>query len=167
MGTQLCELDLSGKMDTKKIYDVIVVGAGPVGLFLACELGLTNLDNTISILVLERDSLEPSATKSAWTTAPLGYLGFNTTTAEALYRRRMLAWREWFGTLLEARCWRPDILWAVTAGAARSASAAGFDFVGTGADLTGYSVLCDLHDCWTRQVAARLPPHKRRPIRRG
>jgi 2-polyprenyl-6-methoxyphenol hydroxylase-like FAD-dependent oxidoreductase len=32
------------------IYDVVIAGAGPVGLFLACELRLTGL----SVLVLEQ-----------------------------------------------------------------------------------------------------------------
>ncbi|WP_167361927.1 FAD-dependent oxidoreductase [Streptomyces yokosukanensis] len=33
------------------MHDVVIVGAGPVGLFLACELGLAGC----SVLVLERD----------------------------------------------------------------------------------------------------------------
>ncbi|XXR75446.1 FAD-dependent monooxygenase [Sorangium sp. So ce394] len=37
-------------------YDVIIAGAGPVGLFLACELGLAGA----SVLVLERDTTAAS-----------------------------------------------------------------------------------------------------------
>jgi len=37
------------------VYDVVIVGAGPVGLFLAGELALADC----SVLVLERDE-EPS-----------------------------------------------------------------------------------------------------------
>jgi 2-polyprenyl-6-methoxyphenol hydroxylase-like FAD-dependent oxidoreductase len=32
------------------VYDVVIAGGGPVGLFLACELGLAGT----SVLVLER-----------------------------------------------------------------------------------------------------------------
>jgi 2-polyprenyl-6-methoxyphenol hydroxylase-like FAD-dependent oxidoreductase len=65
-----------------KLYDVIVVGAGPVGLFLACELGLAGL----SVLVLERDQ-EP---ESPWKDAPLGRRGMNTSSAESIHRRGLL-----------------------------------------------------------------------------
>lgn len=41
-------------------YDVIIAGAGPIGLFLACELGLAN----ISVLVLERDEKAESPWKA-------------------------------------------------------------------------------------------------------
>ena len=37
--------------DFPEIYDVVIAGAGPVGLFLACELRLAGL----SVLVLEQD----------------------------------------------------------------------------------------------------------------
>ena len=46
------------------MYDVAIVGAGPVGLFLACELGLAGC----SVLVLERDQ-EPD---SQWQAFPDG-----------------------------------------------------------------------------------------------
>ena len=65
-----------------KSYDVIIGGAGPVGLFLACELGLAG----ISVLVLERDT----EMKTPWTVKPLGLRGLNTLSAEAFYRRGLL-----------------------------------------------------------------------------
>jgi 2-polyprenyl-6-methoxyphenol hydroxylase-like FAD-dependent oxidoreductase len=77
-------------MSTEKTYDVIIVGAGPVGLFLACELGLQATNDDVSVLVLERDSLEPTAANLAWTTAPLGVRGVNTASAETFYRRGLL-----------------------------------------------------------------------------
>jgi 2-polyprenyl-6-methoxyphenol hydroxylase-like FAD-dependent oxidoreductase len=64
------------------LYDVIIAGAGPIGLFLACELGLAHA----SVLVLERD-LKP---ESPWKVAPLGRRGLNTLSVENLYRRGLL-----------------------------------------------------------------------------
>ena len=65
-----------------QLYDVIIVGAGPIGLQLACELGLAH----VSVLVLERD-LEP---RSPWKDAPLGRRGLNTPSIEGFYRRGLL-----------------------------------------------------------------------------
>ncbi|OTA83532.1 hypothetical protein M434DRAFT_400681 [Hypoxylon sp. CO27-5] len=65
-----------------KTYDVIVAGAGPIGLFLACELKLANVD----VLVLERDA-NP---ESPWKSEPLGIRGLNTVSVESFYRRGML-----------------------------------------------------------------------------
>ncbi|MEU0568857.1 FAD-dependent monooxygenase [Nonomuraea sp. NPDC005983] len=64
------------------MHDVVIVGAGPVGLFLACELGLAGC----SVLVLER---EPER-HSPWKANPLGNRGLYTTSIEAFYRRGML-----------------------------------------------------------------------------
>ncbi|MFD6156454.1 FAD-dependent oxidoreductase [Nocardia sp. NPDC060256] len=64
------------------MHDVVIVGAGPVGLFLACELGLAGC----SVLVLEQDA-EPG---SPWRTAPLGMRGLSAPSVEAFYRRGML-----------------------------------------------------------------------------
>ena len=66
-----------------KSYDVIIAGAGPVGLFLACELALAKA----SVLVVERD-LE---TDSLWKVAPLGRRGLNTIATEHFYRRGLLS----------------------------------------------------------------------------
>ena len=66
-----------------KFYDVIIAGAGPVGLFLACELALEHA----SVLVLER---EPQL-ESPWKVAPLGRRGLNTLSVEHLYRRGLLS----------------------------------------------------------------------------
>jgi len=64
------------------VHDVVIVGAGPVGLFLACELGLAGC----SVLVLEREP-EP---RSPWRAAPLGMRGVSAASVEAFYRRGML-----------------------------------------------------------------------------
>lgn len=63
-------------------YDVIIVGAGPIGLFLAHELGLRGT----SVLVLEREV----TSDSPYRTAPLGLRGLNTISLEAFYRRDMM-----------------------------------------------------------------------------
>ena len=64
-----------------KTYDVIIAGAGPIGLFLAGEVALGGA----SVLVLERD-----ATESPLKAAPLGFRGANTLTMECLARRNLL-----------------------------------------------------------------------------
>ncbi|WP_214410162.1 FAD-dependent monooxygenase [Sphaerisporangium fuscum] len=64
------------------MHDVVIVGAGPVGLFLACELGLAGC----SVLVLEREP-EP---RSPWKADPLGMRGLSATSVEAFHRRGML-----------------------------------------------------------------------------
>ncbi|KAI1085973.1 monooxygenase [Rostrohypoxylon terebratum] len=63
-------------------YDVIIAGAGPIGLFLAHELGLRG----ISVLVLERDA----SPDSPYRRAPLGMRGLNTISMEAFYRRGIM-----------------------------------------------------------------------------
>jgi 2-polyprenyl-6-methoxyphenol hydroxylase-like FAD-dependent oxidoreductase len=65
-----------------QLYDVVIAGAGPIGLFLACELGLAGA----SVLVLERD-IKPASPRKA---EPLGRRGLNTVSIEALYRRGLL-----------------------------------------------------------------------------
>ncbi|MEV0266211.1 FAD-dependent oxidoreductase [Streptomyces sp. NPDC050617] len=62
--------------------DVAIVGAGPVGLFLARELGLAGC----SVLVLEREPELHSPTKAV----PLGMRGLSAASVEAFYRRGML-----------------------------------------------------------------------------
>lgn len=64
------------------IYDVVIAGAGPVGLFLACELRLARL----SVLVLEREDDPHSPLKRL----PFGMRGLSVPTLEALYRRGLL-----------------------------------------------------------------------------
>ncbi|MFC4328018.1 FAD-dependent oxidoreductase [Streptomyces andamanensis] len=64
------------------MHDVVIVGGGPVGLFLAGELGLAGC----SVLVLER---EP-APGSPWRAEPLGMRGLSAGSVEAFYRRGML-----------------------------------------------------------------------------
>ncbi|ABE35941.1 putative oxygenase SimA7 [Paraburkholderia xenovorans LB400] len=64
------------------IYDVVIAGAGPVGLFLACELRLLDL----SVLVLERAEDPHSPLKRL----PFGMRGLSAATLEAFYRRGLL-----------------------------------------------------------------------------
>jgi 2-polyprenyl-6-methoxyphenol hydroxylase-like FAD-dependent oxidoreductase len=63
-------------------YDVIISGAGPVGLFLACELGLAKC----SVLVLEKAENPQSPLKQI----PFGIRGLSAPTIEALDRRGLL-----------------------------------------------------------------------------
>ncbi|MFI9006111.1 FAD-dependent monooxygenase [Actinosynnema sp. NPDC053489] len=61
------------------MHDVVIAGAGPVGLFLACELGLGGC----SVLVLEREP-RPG---SRWRAAPLGLRGLSAASVQAFHRR--------------------------------------------------------------------------------
>ncbi|MBB2746402.1 UNVERIFIED_ORG: 2-polyprenyl-6-methoxyphenol hydroxylase-like FAD-dependent oxidoreductase [Microbispora rosea subsp. rosea] len=62
--------------------DVVVAGAGPVGLMLACELRLGG----VSVLVLEREA-EPEAAHKA---GAMGARSINAPTADAFHRRGLL-----------------------------------------------------------------------------
>ena len=64
------------------LYDVVIAGAGPVGLFLACELRLADL----SVLVLEQAEDPRSPLKRL----PFGMRGLSAPTIEAFYRRGLL-----------------------------------------------------------------------------
>ena len=80
-------------------YDVVIAGAGPVGLFLACELGLAG----IRTVVLERLS-DPNIPTRA---AGLGGRGLNIASMEAFYRRGLMdglrnSAEMWFGRPEEA-----------------------------------------------------------------
>jgi 2-polyprenyl-6-methoxyphenol hydroxylase-like FAD-dependent oxidoreductase len=63
-------------------YDVVISGAGPVGLLLACELALAKC----SVLILEKAENPYSAIKQI----PFGIRGLSAPTIEALYRRGLL-----------------------------------------------------------------------------
>jgi 2-polyprenyl-6-methoxyphenol hydroxylase-like FAD-dependent oxidoreductase len=63
-------------------HDVIISGAGPVGLFLACELALAKC----TVLILEKADNPHSPLKQF----PFGIRGLSTPTIEALYRRGLL-----------------------------------------------------------------------------
>ena len=63
-------------------HDVVIAGAGPVGLFLACELRLAG----VSVLVLERAEDPHSSLKRL----PFGMRGLWAPSTDALYRRGML-----------------------------------------------------------------------------
>jgi 2-polyprenyl-6-methoxyphenol hydroxylase-like FAD-dependent oxidoreductase len=67
---------------THSIYDVIISGAGPVGLFLACELALAKC----SVLILEKAEDPHSPLKQL----PFGIRGLNAPSIEALHRRGLL-----------------------------------------------------------------------------
>ncbi|WP_137933625.1 FAD-dependent monooxygenase [Mesorhizobium comanense] len=64
-------------------HDVIIAGAGPVGLFLACELRLAGL----SVLVLEQAPDPRSPLKRL----PFGMRGLSVPTTEAFHRRDLLS----------------------------------------------------------------------------
>ncbi|MBO0951117.1 FAD-dependent monooxygenase [Fibrella forsythiae] len=66
----------------QSIYDVLIAGAGPVGLFLACELALANC----SVLILEKKETPHSPLKQF----PFGIRGLSAPTIEAFYRRGLL-----------------------------------------------------------------------------
>lgn len=70
------------KTQDHTIYDVIISGAGPVGLFLACELALAKC----SVLVLEKAEDPHSLLKQL----PFGIRGLSAPTIEALDRRGLL-----------------------------------------------------------------------------
>lgn len=63
-------------------HDVIIAGGGPVGLFLACELGLAGC----SVLVLEREQTPQSPLKGL----PFGLRGLSVSTIESFDRRGLL-----------------------------------------------------------------------------
>jgi 2-polyprenyl-6-methoxyphenol hydroxylase-like FAD-dependent oxidoreductase len=65
------------------MYDVIIAGAGPVGLFLACELALAQC----SVLVLEKADIPDSPLKQM----PFGLRGLSAPSIEALHRRGLLS----------------------------------------------------------------------------
>jgi len=64
------------------IHDVIIAGAGPVGLLLACELRLAG----VSVLVLERAENAHAPLKRL----PFGMRGLTVPTIEAFDRRGLL-----------------------------------------------------------------------------
>ena len=77
-------------------YEVAIVGAGPVGLLLACELGLAG----VPTVVLERSTDSNVPTRMAG----LGGRGLNVASMEAFYRRGLMeelrnSAAMWFGPL--------------------------------------------------------------------
>jgi 2-polyprenyl-6-methoxyphenol hydroxylase-like FAD-dependent oxidoreductase len=68
---------------TPNYHDVLIAGAGPVGLFLACELRLAGC----SVLVIEQAS-DPSTPLKR---APFGLRGLSVPTVESFDRRGLLA----------------------------------------------------------------------------
>src|SRR5580698_7096838 len=70
------------KMKPPATHDAIISGAGPVGLFLACELTLAKC----SVLILEKAENPHSPLKQL----PFGIRGLSAPTIESLYRRGLL-----------------------------------------------------------------------------
>jgi len=70
------------RLPDSSFYDVIIAGAGPVGLFLACELRLA----ACSVLVLEQTQDPRSPLKRL----PFGLRGLSVPTIESLERRDLL-----------------------------------------------------------------------------
>ncbi|BCM89935.1 anhydrotetracycline monooxygenase [Abditibacteriota bacterium] len=75
-------LESRNSSQNHSIHDVIISGAGPVGLFLACELALAGC----SVLILEKEGNPHSPLKQI----PFGIRGLSAPTIEALYRRGLL-----------------------------------------------------------------------------
>jgi 2-polyprenyl-6-methoxyphenol hydroxylase-like FAD-dependent oxidoreductase len=75
-------LESNKPAQNNSIYDVVISGAGPVGLFLACELTLAKC----SVLILEKAEDPHSLLKQL----PFGIRGLSAPTIEALYRRGLL-----------------------------------------------------------------------------
>ncbi|WP_338640339.1 FAD-dependent monooxygenase [Burkholderia pyrrocinia] len=69
-------------MNLPVTHDVVIAGAGPVGLFLACELRLAGL----SVLVVEQTGDPGSPLKRL----PFGMRGLSAPTIDAFYRRGLL-----------------------------------------------------------------------------
>ncbi|MFL6710045.1 MAG: FAD-dependent monooxygenase, partial [Massilia sp.] len=69
-------------MSVISYYDVVIAGAGPVGLLLACELRLGGA----SVLVLERETSPANALKAL----PFGMRGLAAPSLAALSRRGLL-----------------------------------------------------------------------------
>ncbi len=69
-------------LSSQSVYDVMTAGAGPVGLFVACELALAKC----SVLILEKADNPHSPLEQL----PFGIRGLSTPTIEALYRRGLL-----------------------------------------------------------------------------
>ncbi|OAA53557.1 Monooxygenase, FAD-binding protein [Cordyceps fumosorosea ARSEF 2679] len=82
-----------------KLYDVIIAGAGPVGMMLASELSFAGA----SVLVLERDP----GLDAEWKRIPVGQRALTVPSLESLHRRGLLGHladydvspleRQWFG----------------------------------------------------------------------
>ena len=96
--------------------DVLVAGAGPVGLLLACELALAG----VRVLVLERELDPVSALKAP----PLGTRGLSVASAEAFHRRGLLD--DLLSAAEASRAASGATAQAATAGAPRKAQAGHF-----------------------------------------
>ena len=105
---------------TSSVFDVIVAGAGPVGLLLSCELALAG----VRVLVLEREASPESPLKAP----PLGIRGLSVATGEALHRRGLLD--ELLAAADASRAASGAVAQAAKAGAPRKAQAGHFAGIG-------------------------------------
>jgi pentachlorophenol monooxygenase len=105
---------------TASVFDVIVAGAGPVGLLLSCELALAG----VRVLVLEREASPESPLKAP----PLGIRGLSVATGEALHRRGLLD--ELLAAADASRAASGAVAQAAKAGAPRKAQAGHFAGIG-------------------------------------
>ena len=118
-------------LSTSRLHDVVIAGAGPVGLFLACELALAKLD----VLVLERDDSPEAPLKAP----PLGTRGLSVATGEALHRRGLLD--DLLAAADAARAASSPPAQGAATGAPRKAQAGHFAGIGIDAakiDLSGW-----------------------------
>lgn len=120
-------------------YDVIIAGAGPVGLFLAGELALAHC----SVLLLEKAENPPSPLKQL----PFGLQGLNAPSVEALYRR---------GLLQELEV--PKRLKNSYQNAGQGSRRQVGHFAGTEPEFTGYTVQADLADPEQLRPGRNLTP---------
>jgi len=109
--------------DTSTV-DVLIAGAGPVGLFLACELALAR----VRVRVLERAPDPASPLKAP----PLGTRGLSIATAEALHRRGLLD--ELLAAAAASRTAAGVVAQAAASGAPRKAQAGHFAGIPIAAD---------------------------------
>jgi pentachlorophenol monooxygenase len=105
---------------TSFIFDVIVAGAGPVGLLLSCELALAG----VRVLVLEREAGPESPLKAP----PLGIRGLSVASGEALHRRGLLD--DLLAAADASRAASGAVAQAAKAGAPRKAQAGHFAGIG-------------------------------------
>jgi len=105
---------------TSSGVDVIVAGAGPVGLLLSCELALAG----VRVLVLEREPQPESPLKAP----PLGIRGLSVASGEAFHRRGLLD--ELLAAAEASRAAAGAVAQAAKAGAPRQAQAGHFGGIG-------------------------------------
>ena len=127
-------------IDSSFSADVLVAGAGPVGLLLACELALAG----VRVLVLERDAEPASPLKLP----PLGTRGLSVATVEALDRRGLLD--DLLAAAEASRAGGGAVARAAAAGAPRKAQAGHFAGIPIDASRIDAS-------CWPWRLPGTVP----------